>query len=103
MSSAASRRTIASRFRSAVDDAEIAIQVAPDGVNMIRRVAGRIRLHVDEFQDEGRPLDAIVVSDPWLRRTGPGKVDAVESGGLDLSQAAFCQGSREVGIVSFEK
>src|SRR5438309_7053588 len=41
--------------------AKIALEAAPDAVDVVRRVPGRIGLHVEEHDDERRPLDAVGV------------------------------------------
>jgi hypothetical protein len=47
-------------------------------MDMIRRVACRIGLHIDELDKERRPLDSVIMTNPWLIRPSPREVDLVE-------------------------
>ena len=46
---------------------------------MVGRVAGGVGLRVDELDQERRPLDAIVVADARLVRSGPGEADLLRA------------------------
>lgn len=47
--------------------AEVVAQTPPNRVNMIRRIAGWVRLDVHQFQEERRPLHAVGVPHARLR------------------------------------
>ena len=56
---------------------------------MVGGIPGGIRLRVDELDEKGRSLDAIVVADPGLRCTGPREMDLIGSGLHDLFPASL--------------
>src|SRR5882757_5735970 len=58
---------------------EIIFQIAPHGVNVIGVV-----LRVIVFDQESRPLDAVVVRLSRLQSAGPGKMDLVQPGVIDF-------------------
>jgi hypothetical protein len=58
-------------------------------VDVIRDIASRIGLGVHELDQEGRPLNPVVVPDARLGRSGPGEVDLVVSGRFDFLQSSL--------------
>ena len=61
--------------------AEVAFEIAPNGVHVIRVVLG-----VVVFQKEGRTLDAVVVPLPLLETACPGEENLVDSRPLNLGK-----------------
>src|SRR5262252_3687865 len=59
--------------------AEIALRVAPDGVNVVG-----IPLGVVVFDQQPRALDAVVMRPPRLGAAGPGEMQLPGSGARDL-------------------
>ena len=45
--------------------------VTPHAVDVVGRIPFGIGLHVAQFDDKGRPLDAVIVSDARLEAAGP--------------------------------
>src|SRR5207249_870289 len=60
---------------------EIIFKVPPDRVNVVIVVLGIV-----VFQQEGRSLGAVVMALAMFQSTGPGEIDFVHAGGLDLFQ-----------------
>ena len=74
--------------------AEVVFEVAPDAMNVVGVVLGIV-----VFDEEGRPLDAVVVGLTEFEAAGPGEADLVDSGFEDLGQIVGSKlGTEPLGV-----
>ena len=60
-------------------NSEVAGHVAPDAVNVVGGIAGRVGLRIDELDEERRALDAVVMADARLQRARPSETHVLRS------------------------